>query len=676
MLVVVVLVVLFVFAVPARYAQIVTFSHHPMEVEPDAFRLGLDDSGISVAVYARWWVGMEVAFAAVCVALGLMIFRRRSEHGMAMFLSLLLVLLGTTFWNTLSALSRYHPVWTEVGTGLAELRVAALFLLFYIFPDGRFVPGWTRWLATVLFLGLVGEVLFPIPVLAVESWPVPLFMLFMLFWLLTGVLAQIYRYRHVSGPAERQQAMWVVLGSAAAVIGLLGVILVGEVLFSGASGSPAELLGAALINLFMLLVPASVTVAILRHRLFDIDVLINRALVYGTLTALVVGLYVFVVGGVGTALRIRDEPIISLLAAGLVAVLFAPLRERLQRGVNHVMYGERDEPYTVITRLGEHLEGTIAPQAALESIVDTVTGALKLPYAAITLKEGEQFRTVAERGAAPAIPTVVPLTYQRETVGQLVLATRSDGDSFSSAEQRLLADVARPAGMVAHAVRLTADLQRSRERLVNTREEERRRLRRDLHDGIGPQLAALTLRLDTAGSRLGPESETGALLADLSRQVRSVVADIRRSVYGLRPPALDELGLLSALQQTVAQYGQSGPDISVQAPTNLPTLPAAAEVAAYRIAQEAITNVARHADARSAQVRLQLDADAQVLLVEIVDDGRGVGDSPVGVGLRSMRERAEELGGTVSVAAPAQGGTRVLAQLPCRTLDPADAVPG
>lgn len=219
---------------------------------------------------------------------------------------------------------------------------------------------------------------------------------------------------------------------------------------------------------------------------------------------------------------------------------------------------------------------------------------------------------------------MLPLTYQREPEGQLVLAPRSPDETFSSPDKRLLDDLARQAGVVAHAVRLTADLQRSRERLVTTREEERRGLRRDLHDGVGPQLAALTLRLETARNRLAHDPETRDLLADLSQRARNAVADIRRSVYALRPPALDELGLVSALRETAAQYGHSGLSISVDAPESLPLLPAAVEVAAYRIAQEAATNVARHAGARNCAVRVSLDGEAEVMRLEVVDDGRGI----------------------------------------------------
>ena len=219
--------------------------------------------------------------------------------------------------------------------------------------------------------------------------------------------------------------------------------------------------------------------AILRYRLWDIDVVFNRTLVYGALSAIVVALYtLIVVGTLGTLFQARADLAVSLVATGVVAVLFAPLREWLQRGVNRLMYGERDDPYAVLSRLGKRLEATIAPKAALETIVETVAQALKVPYAAINLKQDRaQFATGAEHGTLMGEPLLLPLVYQRETVGHLIVAPRAPGEIFSSADVRLLEDLARQVDVVVHAVRLTADLQHSREKLVTTREEEQRRLR-------------------------------------------------------------------------------------------------------------------------------------------------------------------------------------------------------
>jgi signal transduction histidine kinase len=217
--------------------------------------------------------------------------------------------------------------------------------------------------------------------------------------------------------------------------------------------------------------------------------------------------------------------------------------------------------------------------------------------------------------------------------------------------------------VAAHAVRLTAELQRSRERLVAAREEERRRLRRDLHDGLGPALASQTLTLTAARQllRANPE-QAEALLAEAIRHAQDGVNDIRRVVYELRPPALDDLGLAGALRALVAEYGASGVRFEVSVPEPLPPLPAAVEVACYRIAQEALTNVVRHAQAARCALTVTV---GEALTLEVADDGRGLAPARrAGVGLASMRERTGELGGACRVEPGAAGGTRVVATLP------------
>jgi signal transduction histidine kinase len=216
------------------------------------------------------------------------------------------------------------------------------------------------------------------------------------------------------------------------------------------------------------------------------------------------------------------------------------------------------------------------------------------------------------------------------------------------------------------------ELQRSREGLVSAREEERRRLRRDLHDGVGPQLAALMLELETASDLVSDNPEASALMAKLSERVRGIVSDVRRSVHALRPPALDELGLVGALREGAMQYGPSGLRVSVENPEELSHLPAAVEVACYRVAQEALANVVRHARASNCSIRIRLDKEAGALSVEVEDDGRGIReDDRAGVGMISMRERTEELGGRCTVKPLAGGGTLVRALLPFRATEDA-----
>jgi signal transduction histidine kinase len=220
--------------------------------------------------------------------------------------------------------------------------------------------------------------------------------------------------------------------------------------------------------------------------------------------------------------------------------------------------------------------------------------------------------------------------------------------------------------------RANTELQRSREGLVSAREEERRRLRRDLHDGVGPQLAALMLELETASDLVSNNPEASALMVTLSERAREIVSDVRRSVHALRPPALDELGLVGALREGAMQYGPSGLRVSVENPEELSHLPAAVEVACYRVAQEALANVVRHARASNCSIRIRLDEEAGALSVEVEDDGRGVReDDRIGVGMISMRERTEELGGRCTVKTLAGGGTLVRALLPFRATEDA-----
>ena len=504
--------------------------------------------------------------------------------------------------------------------------------------------------------------------------------------LLASVVAVVFRWRRSEG-RERQQIKWLVYAVVVTIIAVLFTVVswfIGDDV-RGATSYPTMLATAVALAGVDVGIPVAIGVAVLRHRLYDIDRIINRTIVYGALTVIVVCAYVVVVGSLGMLFQtgVGGNLFVSILATGFIAILLQPLHRRLQRSVNHLMYGERDDPYAVLSRLGRRLEGTLAPEEALSTIVETVTQALKLPYAAITLRQDGKFVTVAEHGTPVGEPVILPLVYHTEEVGRLVVAPRTPGEAFASADRQLLDDLAHQAGAAAHAARLTADLRRSRERLVTAREEERRRLRRDLHDGLGPTLGALTIGLDTARSMVAEKPAAEELLARLKEESQEAVADVRRLVYGLRPPALDDLGLVAAIHQQAAKHGQvatgdppqleganrkGGMVFTVEMADDLPPLPAAVEVATYRIAQEAMANAARHARARSCRVCLSVDEAAWALELRVIDDGVGIPeDHRAGVGMTSMRERAEELGGTLTVERLQEGGTCVLARLPLPT---------
>jgi signal transduction histidine kinase len=629
----------------------------------------LTGMGLSLSVYVAFTVALALASVVVCLVVSTLIVWRRSDDRMALLVALTLVTFGPIF-ATRSVSASPSP-WQVPNECLTFLALGLLVLVFLLFPSGQFVPHWMRWTSVVLLAGLV-SVVFVAPLMP-NTLVELLTYLMAIGELATVVLVQLYRYRRVSSPLERQQTKWVVFGIAVPVT--VDVLVTVPYLIFPEPGSLYPLASATVQTCLPLCLPLSFGVAMLRSRLWDIDVLINRTLVYGTLTAIVVGVYVLVVSILGTLLHTFGDFPIALLATGLIAVLFQPLRARLQRMINRLMYGERDDPYAVLSRLGSRLEATLAPEAILPTIVETVAQALKLPYTALALKQGDAFTTTASYRLPQEKPFILPLVYHTETIGQLLLAPRSPGDSFTSADRRLLEDLAQQAGVAVHAVLLTADLQHSREQLVTTREEERRRLRRDLHDGLGSTLAALHLQAGAIRTMMRYDLPAAdAELVDLQTEIRSSIADIRRLVYALRPPTLDELGLVGAIQQYATQCnmhseadGASGQIdanlcVTVEAADQLPALPAAVEVAAYRIAQEALTNVVRHAQAYTCTVRLSL---LDGLRLEITDDGVGLPtEQHAGVGMLSMRERATEVGGSCEIELAPGHGTRVLVKLP------------
>jgi two-component system, NarL family, sensor kinase len=491
----------------------------------------------------------------------------------------------------------------------------------------------------------------------------PIAMLLLLLLSLLAATSLLLRLRHARGE-EREQLKWFAYIAALVVVAWVTDNLL-TMYF------PREAATRAFDSVFTLVGPLPLAslplltgLAILRYRLFDIDLLINRTLVYGALTAVVVGLYALIVGGVSTFFGAGGNLLISLIATGVVALLFQPLRGWLQRCVNRLTYGQRDEPYVVVAQLGRRLEGALVPEAVLPSVVETVARALKLPYAAIALKRGDELHTEAVYGTPVESALTLPLFYQAETIGQLTLGPRQRGETFTPADRRLLEDLARQIGVAAHAVQLTADLQRSRERLVTTREEERRRLRRDLHDGLGSALTSLMLKLDATDTLLDCDLPAArALLAETRGQMQASITDIRRLVYDLRPPTLDEWGLVDALREQVAHSALDDLQVTIKAPDRLPPLSAAVEVAVYRIALEALANVVKHAHATACAIRLSQSEGA--LVVEVEDDGVGrPAGTPTGVGMMAMRERAAELGGSCVTEDVSPQGTRVRASIP------------
>jgi signal transduction histidine kinase/SAM-dependent methyltransferase len=661
---------LFVLAVAPGFEQLRVACDPPICTSLHWFALtseqarALADNGFSLDFYALYVSALEVFQALVFTGCGLLIFLRRSGEWIALIAALALIVLGVYLIPNapgvvLEAYPQLKPLIAATYIWGNWLFPSLLFLL----PDGRFAPRWLKWFllpwpVLVTYTLLTTDVSNP----PSQSAADPVLPFVLAASALIGVGGQIYRYRHVATPQMRQQIKWIGFG----LIGILMSTVTAAIFVPFPASVGDTPIGVRILALTAVTVgysffPIALTFAILRHHLWDIDLVLNRTLVYGALSLIVVAVYVGVVGGLSAIFHAQGAALIAFAGVGLAAVLFHPLRARLQRGVNRLMFGQRDEPYAVLARFGRQLETTPALDTLLPAITNTIKTTLKLPYVRLEVN-GQSTRDQPIGDPRPTI--AFPLIYQHEAIGRLVVAPRDGEADLSATDRRLLEDLARQAGVAVHAARVTAQLQQARERLVTAREEERRRLRRDLHDGLGPTLAAIAAQAEAAHDLLATQPQhTAALLDVILAQAQTATSDIRRLVYNLRPPALDDLGLVGALQtqgRTMSQPGNL--QVTVQA-DDLPPLPAAVEVAAYRIAQEALANVVRHAQAAHCTIILRLrDGD---LTLEIRDDGRGLRvNAEPGLGLKSIRERASELGGEFAVASTSTGGTTVHVRLP------------
>lgn len=638
---------------------------------------------INIITWSAIVIGILVSFSSLFLALFL--FRRRSNDRMALLTSFFLLAYGIIISGPLEALEPFVPgIGVFTSSSLVPTFQPFILLLFAVFPDGRFVPRWVRWVILSAFLTS------PLSLFWTRGFGDPSFnysdpgiiILIGLNVLLTGaawvtsISAQIYRYRRVSNTQQKQQTKWMIYGIGVWITSQAITSVPWVYAYSLPPGSPYPIWLAAAAPIWLIsiaIVPLTLSIAIMRYRLFEIDFIINRSLLYGGLTIGVISIHILVVVSLGAFFQAQGDLIIALLATGIVAVLFQPLRERLQRGVNRLVFGERDDPFETLSRLGRQLEASVPPDAVLPMLVETIAQSLKLPYVGILLTVENEDRIAAEYGTASEDDVRFPLLNQGESIGHLVVALHSPGSPFSPSELRLLRNIAQQAGAAIHAVLLTADVQRSRQRLVTAREEERRRLRRDLHDGLGSTLAALHIQTNAVRRMIHSDPETAeTMVGEFKGEIREAIAGIRRVVYELRPPTLDEMGLVGAAQAFAVQCAREASQqtseeegalaINIDAPDDVPPLPAAVEVAAYHIIREALTNVVTHAKASSCLVRIEVN---EKLNLAIVDNGVGIlPDQPYGVGMISMRERAEELGGVFEVNVGQNGGTTLAARLP------------
>jgi signal transduction histidine kinase len=845
-------IVVFAFSVPVHFAQLHVLcvsasdpchnlgQNTPVVVNP------AQQSGLSIDFVAFYLCVLASVLSLCCWIVAGVLFWRRPNNPLAL---LAIIYLGTfpIVFNT-GFTSALPSAWWPLTHTISLVGTLCAGLFNYLFPSGRFVPGWTRWLFAFSSLYWTLNILFPFSAFNPFYTHQMLNTAIFIGLILSLIFAQVYRYRRTSSPPQRAQSKWVVYGLAMGWGGYLALLVLAQFFPSlYQTGSIANLVALTALYGFISLIPVSLGVAILRSRLWDIDIVINRTLVYGVLTVCVVGVYVLVVGSLGALFGASGNLVISLGATAVVAVLFQPLREWFQREVNRLLYGQRDEPYTVITQLSQRLEATLASDAVMATVVETVAQALKLPYVAILLKQDEQLTLAASAGEPVEEPVRLPLVYQAETIGQLNLAPRASGDAFTPADRRLLDELARQAGQAAHAAQLTADLQRSHERLEQrvverTRElaslleisrtvastlqlkpllglildelktvvpytdasiltlesddlifldhrglalqahilepriplkrlgpiwqtiaagapalieniyaetqvaqglraaigdhsepavpypcswmvvplrlrdqvngmlvttaneentftprhatlalaianqaavaienarlyeqaqelaalEERQKLARDLHDSVSQALYGIALGLHTARIQLGRDpDELPESLDYLLTLAEAALAEMRALIFELRPESLEHEGLVAALSKQGAAL-QARHNVIVQMDLcDEPPLPIVTKQELYRIAQEALQNVIKHAHAGSVDLALRRTAD--VVMLEIGDDGVGfdpLGSYPGHLGLRSMRERVERLGGVLQIESASGQGTRLVVKVP------------
>ncbi|WP_433787666.1 sensor histidine kinase [Actinomycetospora sp. CA-101289] len=560
-----------------------------------------------------------------------------------------------------------------VGARYGSFLLLALPLALLLFPDGR--PPRGRVGRPLAVASLAGTALLPVSLLFVPAavvvaraggvlspvesaldldphpialpfWPVVLDVAFALvpLGMVVPFAVIAVRYRRATG-RRRLQLRWLVWA------GLVDLIVIGVGLLLAEPWPTVALLVAITVTC------GAIVTAVVRERLYEIDRLLPTTLVAVALALLVLAVDGVVLLVAGAAFDDRDS---ALVAVAVVAVLYTPLRSRLWRAARRLTRGSRDDPYAAVATLAGRLETAVAPGEQLAALARSVAEAFKLPYVRVEIDRADGARAVVEHGHTDSPTVELPIRYREESIGRVVVA---EGRRLSESDQRLLGDLLRQAAGAARAGALSASLQSAREGLVTAREEERRRLRRDLHDSLGPGLGAVTLRIETArGLAARDPGRADAVLEQAVADVGALLTDVRRLVHDLRPPALDELGLLGALRTLARRLSTEELVIAVDGEPG--ELSAAVEVAAFRIASEALTNVVRHATASCAEVTLERGEDR--LVVTVADDGRGIGaDVVAGVGRLSLRERAAELGGRTTVTCPPGGGTVVSADLPC-----------
>jgi signal transduction histidine kinase len=405
-----------------------------------------------------------------------------------------------------------------------------------------------------------------------------------------------------------------------------------------------------------LAVPSAIAIGVLRYGMLGIEFVLRRGLVYLALTGTVLGIYLLLAAAAGS--QLNGHPAAGVITAAVVAVGLTPLRDRLQAGVDRLVYGERGDPLRAVLRMGDDVAASSDPDELLPAVLATVTRAVRAPGAVV---EGTDGRLLAVCGV-PAGGDDLPLLVGGAEVGVLRVSRRTPNEPYGDQDRLLLAALAQQVAVVVRAQELAEALEAERDRVLTATVAERSRLRRDLHDGLGPSLSGLGLGLEAVQSSLSHgDAHTATLLLErLHAETGTAVTEVRRILDDLRPSALDDVGLISALRRQ-AEAASSEVPVALEL-GDVTGLSSELETVVYRIVQEALTNAVRHAGAE--RITLRLDASGGRIALEVADDGAGfAGPRAGGLGLGSMRHRANAVGGTLTITSGSTG-TTVRADLP------------
>jgi signal transduction histidine kinase len=620
--------------------------------------------------------------------IGVLLVSRRPENRIGWLFLFASVVIGASGF---AAGYGVHALWTEPGSlpagqlltwaasWLSFTPLVALTLVFLLFPTGR--PRSPRWglvtkAVSWAWVVAIGASAF----LATLDWSHPfeqqqtntspfwatvfvlVFAVPIVGSLVAALVAVIDRFRKSTGE-ERLQLKWFAVGAVFVVLTILATI---------PWNTPPVI---ALQDFAFIFLFTAIAIAVLKYRLYEIDVVISKAVVYGTLAVFITLVYVGLVVGVGTLVGNNRSPLLSAVAAAIVAVAFQPVRQWAGRLANRVVYGSRATPYEVLSDFAERIAGTYAAQDVLPRMAEIVAAGTGADRTVVWLRVGDHLQAEASSGGVPetsvlrtdgGLPgmsegeTAVPVSHQGELLGAISVRMPR-GETLSESGERLVADVASQAGLVLSNARLIEELRASRQRIVSAQDQARRRLERNIHDGAQQQLVALAVKLRLMGSMVGKDEAKERVLADqLVGDTQDALENLRDLARGIYPPLLQDAGLVAALQ---AQARKSPVPTTVEA-DGIARYPQEQEAAVYFCTLEALQNTAKYADATSVTVRLA-ESDGQ-LTFDVTDDGSGF-DPTVnghGSGLQGMADRLEALGGRLDVRSGVGHGTTIIGVLP------------